>query len=114
MRTMRPLVTVLVVAALAGSACSSDDTPNTFCENRAELGSAIEDLGDVNVLDDGNLVIEGRRQVQVNAETQYLFVRGMVGGDTPVIDGERCGVARWHPPASFVVAVSELFKSGQP
>ncbi len=32
----------------------------------------------VNVLDDGNLVIEGRRQVQVNAETQYLFVRGIV------------------------------------
>ncbi|MDF1555174.1 MAG: flagellar basal body L-ring protein FlgH, partial [Deferrisomatales bacterium] len=32
----------------------------------------------VNVLDDGNLIIEGRRQVQVNAETQYLFVRGIV------------------------------------
>ena len=46
--------------------------------------------------------------------SMYLFVRGMVGGDTPVIDGERCGVARWHPPASFVVAVSELFKGGRP
>jgi len=31
----------------------------------------------VNVLDDGNLVIEGRRQVQVNTENQYLFVRGI-------------------------------------
>ena len=26
--------------------------------------------------------------------SMYLFVRGMVGADTPVIDGERCGVAR--------------------
>ncbi len=32
----------------------------------------------VNVLDDGNLVIEGRRQVNVNHDTQYLFVRGIV------------------------------------
>lgn len=31
----------------------------------------------VSVLDDGNLVIEGRRQVQVNEENQYLFVRGI-------------------------------------
>jgi flagellar L-ring protein precursor FlgH len=29
------------------------------------------------VLDDGNLVVEGRREVRVNAETQYLFVRGI-------------------------------------
>jgi flagellar L-ring protein precursor FlgH len=31
----------------------------------------------VNVLDDGNLVVEGRRQVTVNEENQYLFVRGI-------------------------------------
>lgn len=31
----------------------------------------------VNILEDGNLVIEGRRQVKVNEETQYLFVRGI-------------------------------------
>ena len=31
----------------------------------------------VNVLEDGNLVIEGRRQVKVNDETQFLFVRGL-------------------------------------
>jgi exodeoxyribonuclease V beta subunit len=42
--------------------------------------------------------------------SMYLFVRGMVGSETPVIDGERCGVARWDPPASLVVAVSDLFK----
>lgn len=31
----------------------------------------------VQVLDDGNLVVEGRRQVKVNEETQYLYVRGI-------------------------------------
>ena len=31
----------------------------------------------VNILEDGNLVLEGRRQVKVNEETQYLFVRGI-------------------------------------
>ncbi|MBI5017392.1 MAG: flagellar basal body L-ring protein FlgH [Deltaproteobacteria bacterium] len=31
----------------------------------------------VNVLDDGNLVVEGRRQVTVNEENQFLFVRGI-------------------------------------
>ncbi|MHB8766475.1 MAG: flagellar basal body L-ring protein FlgH [Deferrisomatales bacterium] len=31
----------------------------------------------VEVLADGNLMVEGRRQVKVNEETQYLFVRGM-------------------------------------
>jgi exodeoxyribonuclease V beta subunit len=38
----------------------------------------------------------------------YLFVRGMAGPDAPVIDGERCGVARWRPPVSMVVALSRL------
>lgn len=40
---------------------------------------------------------------------RYLFVRGMAGAATPVVDGERCGVARWHPPAEMVLALSELF-----
>lgn len=39
----------------------------------------------------------------------YLFIRGMIGPDTPVIDGERCGVARWLPPAEMVVRLSQLF-----
>ena len=29
----------------------------------------------------------------------YLFVRGMVGPDTPVVDGTPCGVFAWRPPA---------------
>ncbi|MYF84306.1 MAG: hypothetical protein F4176_09405, partial [Acidimicrobiia bacterium] len=41
--------------------------------------------------------------------SMYLFVRGMIGPDTPVMDGERCGVARWFPPPQAVVAVSDLF-----
>ena len=41
--------------------------------------------------------------------SMYLFVRGMIGPDTPVMDGERCGVACWFPPPQAVVAVSDLF-----
>lgn len=39
----------------------------------------------------------------------YLFVRGMIGAATPIIGGERCGVARWSPPPRMIVAVSDLF-----
>jgi exodeoxyribonuclease V beta subunit len=35
---------------------------------------------------------------------QYLFVRGMAGPETPA----GCGVFDWHPPASLVVAISDL------
>ena len=38
----------------------------------------------------------------------YLFVRGMAGPDTPVVDGAACGVFGWFPPAELVVAVSDL------
>ena len=37
----------------------------------------------------------------------YLFVRGMTGPDTPVVDGERCGVFAWQPPAALVEALSD-------
>ena len=36
--------------------------------------------------------------------SMYLFVGGMVGADTPVVDGERCGVARWRPPPEMIAA----------
>ena len=45
--------------------------------------------------------------------SMYLFVRGMIGAATPVVDGERCGVARWSPPAPMIEAVSALF-AGRP
>ncbi len=41
----------------------------------------------------------------------YLFVRGMIGPDTPVIEGERCGVFRWRPPAKMIVELSRCFAS---
>jgi exodeoxyribonuclease V beta subunit len=39
----------------------------------------------------------------------YLFLRGVTGPDTPIVDGERCGVARWQPPVEMIVALSRLF-----
>jgi exodeoxyribonuclease V beta subunit len=38
----------------------------------------------------------------------YLYLRGMVGADTPVIDGVPCGVFSWTPPAALVVELSAL------
>ena len=37
----------------------------------------------------------------------YLFVRGMVGPDTPAVDGVPCGVFAWRPPAALVEALSD-------
>lgn len=42
----------------------------------------------------------------------YLFVRGMCGPDTPVVDGHPCGVFSWVPPADLVVALSDLLDEG--
>ncbi len=36
----------------------------------------------------------------------YLFVRGMTGPSTPVVDGVRNGVFAWRPPSALVVAAS--------
>jgi exodeoxyribonuclease V beta subunit len=43
----------------------------------------------------------------------YLFVRGMCGADTPVVDGHPCGVFSWQPPAGLVVALSDLLDEGR-
>jgi len=37
----------------------------------------------------------------------YLYVRGMLGPDTPLLDGHPTGVFSWQPPAGLVVALSE-------
>ena len=42
----------------------------------------------------------------------YLFVRGMCGADTPVVDGNPAGVFSWRPPASLVIALSDLLDAG--
>jgi exodeoxyribonuclease V beta subunit len=38
----------------------------------------------------------------------YLFIRGMTGPDTPVVDGSPCGVFAWRPPAALVEALSDV------
>ncbi|GAA3528972.1 RecBCD enzyme subunit RecB [Aeromicrobium flavum] len=38
----------------------------------------------------------------------YLYLRGMTGADAPRHDGVPYGVFSWQPPASLVVALSEL------
>lgn len=43
----------------------------------------------------------------------YLFVRGMCGPDTPVVDGHPAGVFSWAPPAALVTAMSDLLDAGR-
>ncbi|GAA4703546.1 exodeoxyribonuclease V subunit beta [Nocardioides conyzicola] len=38
----------------------------------------------------------------------YLYVRGMCGPGTPLVDGHPAGVFSWTPPAALVVALSDL------
>lgn len=42
----------------------------------------------------------------------YLFVRGMSGADTPVVDGARCGVFSWQPSGSLISALSDVLDLG--
>ncbi|MGF1661304.1 MAG: UvrD-helicase domain-containing protein [Kineosporiaceae bacterium] len=42
----------------------------------------------------------------------YLFLRGMCGPDTPVVDGVTSGVFAWRPPATLVTALSDLLDGG--
>ncbi|HSE69873.1 MAG TPA: UvrD-helicase domain-containing protein, partial [Nocardioidaceae bacterium] len=42
----------------------------------------------------------------------YLFLRGMCGPDTPVVDGVPCGVFSWAPPAALVRDLSDLLHGG--
>ena len=48
----------------------------------------------------------------------YLYVRGMCGPQTPIVDGHPCGVFSWRPPVALVVAVSDLLdgraRAGRP
>ncbi len=42
----------------------------------------------------------------------YLFLRGMAGAETPVLDGTPCGVFAWHPPGALVAALSDVLDDG--
>ena len=43
----------------------------------------------------------------------YLFVRGMTGPDTPLVDGVPCGVFTWQPTPALVEALSDVFDRGE-
>jgi exodeoxyribonuclease V beta subunit len=43
----------------------------------------------------------------------YLFLRGMCGPDTPVVDGHPAGVFSWQPPAWLITALSDLVDAGR-
>ena len=38
----------------------------------------------------------------------YLYLRGMCGPQTPLVDGHPAGVFSWQPPAGLVIALSDL------
>jgi len=42
----------------------------------------------------------------------YLYVRGMCGPETPLVDGHPTGVFSWAPPATLVAALSDLLDGG--
>ena len=42
----------------------------------------------------------------------YLFLRGMCGPDSPVVDGSPSGVFAWSPPAALVTELSDLLAGG--
>jgi len=42
----------------------------------------------------------------------YLFLRGMCGPATPVVDGVPCGVFGWVPPPGLVAELSTLLAGG--
>jgi exodeoxyribonuclease V beta subunit len=44
----------------------------------------------------------------------YLFVRGMAGPDTPVVDGAPCGVFAWRPPAGLVADLDDCLAGRAP
>ena len=44
----------------------------------------------------------------------YLYLRGMAGAGTPVVDGHPTGVFSWQPPVALIVAVSDLLDGRSP
>lgn len=44
----------------------------------------------------------------------YLYLRGMCGPETPVVDGAPAGVFTWRPPAALVSELSDLLDGSTP
>jgi exodeoxyribonuclease V beta subunit len=43
----------------------------------------------------------------------YLFVRGMLGADTPTVGDDVCGVFSWRPPTALVTGLSDLLDGAE-
>ena len=44
----------------------------------------------------------------------YLYLRGMCGPETPLVDGQPCGVFSWRPPVALVEELSDLLDGAPP
>jgi exodeoxyribonuclease V beta subunit len=44
----------------------------------------------------------------------YLYLRGMCGPGTPLVDGEPCGIFAWRPPVALVEELSDLLDGRVP
>jgi len=58
--------------------------------------------------------VPGYDQARDFAGIGYLFVRGMSGPATPIVDGMPCGVFTWRPTAAFVHDASRVLAGGAP
>ena len=43
----------------------------------------------------------------------YLYLRGMCGPETPLVDGQPCGVFSWQPPVALVEELSDLLDGAE-
>jgi exodeoxyribonuclease V beta subunit len=43
----------------------------------------------------------------------YLFVRSMIGSDTPTVDDVPYGLAQWHPPVGLISDLSDLLDGSE-
>jgi exodeoxyribonuclease V beta subunit len=57
--------------------------------------------------------LPGYRPADHLAGVGYLFVRGMTGAQTPVVDGSPCGVFTWRPSAALVQDLSDVLDRGR-
>jgi len=46
------------------------------------------------------------------AGVSYLFLRGMIGPDTPRVAGTPCGVFAWRPLGDLICGLSDLLDRG--
>jgi flagellar L-ring protein FlgH len=72
--------------------------------NRDTLLRASMTARVIQVLDNGNLIIEGKRQVTVNAEDQYLIISGIIRPDDIAFD---------NTVQSKYIADARIFYTGQ-